>query len=141
MKKSQKKAIAVGAGMAALAAAAAGVYMMTGKNAKNRKKVAAWAGNMQKDVLRELKKVKKGSQSAYNQAVDAVAKNYKAARKISAPELAAAAAELKGHWNTIRQELEGASRTVRRIKPKARKSKAKKVAVRKITGKRKARKR
>ncbi len=129
MKKSQKKALAVGAGVAALAAAAGAVYMLTGKNAKNRKKVAAWAQNMQKDVVRELKKVKKNSQSAYNQAVDTVVKNYKAAKKANSPELAAVAADLKGHWNVIKSELEGATKTVRSIKPKALKSKARKVAV------------
>jgi uncharacterized protein with gpF-like domain len=98
--------------------------MMTGKNAKNRRKVAVWANRMEKDVLAELKKVKKGSQAAYNKAVDTVAKNYKAAKKVSAPELAVVAADLKGHWNVIRQELEGASKIVRRIKPKAAKSKS-----------------
>lgn len=119
MKKSQKQAVAVGAGVAALAAVAAGVYMMTGKNAKNRKKVATWARNLESDVVAELKRAKQNSQTAYNKAIDTAVKNYKAARKVSAPELAAVAMDLKNHWTTIRQELEGASRAVRRIRPKA----------------------
>lgn len=129
MNKTQKRNIAVGAGVAALAAAAAGVYLMTGKNAKNRKKVAAWAGRMEKDVIVELKKVKQNSQAAYNQAVDVVAKNYKAAKKVSGPELAAVARDLKGHWNVIRLEMENAAKTVRKIKPKAKPSRARKVTV------------
>ena len=131
MNKTQKRAVAVGAGVAALAAAAAGVYFFTGKNAKNRKKVAKWAGEMQRDVVKELKKVRQSSQAAYNKTVDAVAKNYKAARKISGPELATVAADLKKHWTVIRREMDNVGKTVRRIRPKARASRARKVAVRK----------
>lgn len=131
MKKSQKKAVAVGAGLAALAATAAGVYFMTGKNAKNRKKVAAWAGKMQKDVVKELRKVEKASRANYHKVVDAVAKNYKGMKNVSTAELAAAAAELKSHWSTIQDDLKSAAKTVRRVVPKAAKSAARKVSVKK----------
>jgi hypothetical protein len=129
MNKGQKQAVAVGAGVAALAAAATAAYFLTGKNAKNRKKLATWASKMQKDVVTELKKVKKGSQAAYNQAVDTVVKNYKTAKKVSAPELAAMAKDLKAHWDVIRLELENAGRTVRKVRPKAKASRARKVKV------------
>nr|MDQ3018641.1 hypothetical protein [bacterium] len=66
MKKSQKQALAVGAGLAGLAAAATGVYFMTGKHAKNRKKVSKWAEDMQKEVVNELGKAGKTSQAVYN---------------------------------------------------------------------------
>jgi len=136
MNKTQKRAVAVGAGVAALAAAATAVYFLTGKNAKNRKKVAKWAGDMQKDVVRELKKARQNSQSAYNKVVDSVAKNYKAARKISAPEMAEVAADMKKHWTAIRREMENVGKTVRRIKPKGVKRPARKVKVRKTAKKR-----
>ena len=132
MKKSQKKAVAVGAGIAALAAAAAGVYFMTGKNAKNRKKVAAWAGKMQKDVVRELNKVQKASRDNYHKIVDQVAKNYKGLKSVSPAELAAVAAQMKGHWASIQNEMKSAAKTVRRVVPKAAKSKARKVAVKRV---------
>lgn len=118
MKKSQKQALAVGAGVAALAAAAAGVYMMTGKNAKNRKKLAKWAGDMQKDVLKELKGVNSATQSAYNKAVDTVAKNYKTLRKVGASELVVAANELKKNWANIQKEMKQAQSTVKKLAPK-----------------------
>jgi hypothetical protein len=136
MKKSQKKALAVGAGVAALAAAAAGVYFLTGKNAKNRKKVAKWAAEMQKDVVKELKKARQNSQAAYNKVVDSVARNYKAAKKVSGPELAVVAADLKSSWNTIRKEMDSVGKTVRRITPKAARSRSRKVAVKKAAKKR-----
>src|SRR4051812_16498367 len=122
MKKSQKQAIAVGAGVAALTAAAAGVYFMTGKNSKNRKKVASWAKNMQRDVVRELGKAGKVSQATYNKAVDSVAKGYKGMKNVSLSELAMTAAELKSHWDLIRDEMNQAGQTVKRIAPKTVKS-------------------
>ena len=135
MKKSQKKAVAVGAGIAALAAAAAGVYFMTGKNAKNRKKVSAWAGKMQKDVVRELNKAQKASRDNYHKIVDQVAKNYKGLKNVSPAELALVAAQMKGHWASIQSEMKDAAKTVRRVVPKAVKSKARKIAVKRVAKK------
>jgi hypothetical protein len=129
MKKSQKQALAVGAGLAAVAAAAAGVYMMTGKNAKNRKKVAKWVGNMQEDVVKELNKVGKASKATYNKVVDTAVKNYKGLKNINAEELALAAAELKGSWELIKNQMEEAGNSVRRVVPKSVRSIAKKVSV------------
>lgn len=129
MKKSQKKALAIGGSLAALAAAAAGVYMMTGKNAKNRKKVAAWGEKMRKDVIKELHRAEKNSQATYNQVVDTVAKQYKGLKNVSGPELAATTAELKKSWDLIKSELENAGKTVRKIVPKAKKSVARAVKV------------
>lgn len=129
MKTSQKQGLAVAGGLAALAAAATGVYFMTGKNAKNRKKVAKWMGDMQKDVVSELSKAGKASQATYNKAIDVVAKNYVGLKNISAGELANAAAELKSSWDTIKAEMDGAVTTVKRVAPKSIQSKASKVAV------------
>ncbi len=117
-----KQALAVGAGFAAVAAAAAGVYMLTGKNAKNRKKVAKWAGNIEKDVVKELGKVGKASKKTYDQVVDTVVKNYKNIKTISAPELAAVAADLKTSWKAIEAEMNNAKKTVQRVVPKTAKS-------------------
>jgi len=119
MNKAQKRALGIGAGVAALAAAATAVYFTTGKNAKNRKKIATWAKQMQADVVKELNKVKKDSRAAYNQAVDEVARNYKAAKKVTGPELAALVTELKGHWDVIRGEMASAQKKVKRVTAKS----------------------
>lgn len=131
MKKTQKQAIAVGAGLAAVAAAAAGVYMLTGKNAKNRKKLAKWATDMQKDVIKELNKAGKHTKASYQKVVDNVAKNYKGLKNVSATELAQVAAELKTHWDTISSEVSKASTVVK----KAAKKVAKKVPAKKVVKK------
>lgn len=124
----QKKALAVGAGIAALAAAATGVYMLTGKNAKNRKKVAKWAGDMQKDVVKELGKAKKVTKTTYNKVVDGAAKNYRGLKNVSAAELAAVAAELKAGWDNISADVAATSKAVRRVVPKVAKKVARRVA-------------
>lgn len=118
MKKTQKQALAVGAGIAAIAAAAAGVYMMTGKNAKNRKKVATWVGNLQDDVVKELNNAGKVTKATYNKVVDSAAKNYKGLKNVSTSELASVASELKSSWDNISAELANASNSVSRVTPK-----------------------
>jgi uncharacterized protein YpuA (DUF1002 family) len=131
MKKNQKQALEIGAGLAAVAAVAAGVYMMTGKNAKNRKKVAKWVGNLQTDVVRELDKAGNVTKATYNKVVDATAKNYKGLKDVSAVELASVAADLKSNWDRINAELSNASQSVRRVVPKrtaVKKAPAKKAA-------------
>jgi uncharacterized protein YpuA (DUF1002 family) len=127
MKKSQKQMIAAGAGIAAIAAAAAGVYFLTGKNAKNRKKVAKWAEDMKNDVVKELGKGTKYTKATYSKVVDGVAKNYKALKDVSADELTGLAAELKEHWDTISAEVGKAAQTVKKVVPKSAKSVGKKV--------------
>lgn len=117
MKKTQKQAVAVGAGLAAVAAAAAGVYFLTGKNAKNRKKLAKWASDMRSDVVRELNKAGKHTKASYHKVVDTVAKNYKGIKNVSTAELAEAASELKSHWDTISKEVGSAAGVVRRALP------------------------
>ncbi len=131
MKKSQKQALEIGAGVAALAAIAGGVYMMTGKNAKNRKKVAKWVGNLQDDVVKELNNAGKVTKTVYNKAIDTATKNYEGLKNVSAVELAAVAADLKSSWDRINSEVATVSQTVRRVAPKrvvAKKAVAKKAA-------------
>ena len=133
MKKSQKKALAVGAGLAAVAAAAAGVYMMTGKNAKNRKKVAKWATDLEKDVVGELHKAGKATKATYSKIVDTAAANYKGLKNVSTQDLAIVANELKSSWDVINAELQSAKKTVNKVVPKAAKNIVKKVS--KVTAK------
>jgi vacuolar-type H+-ATPase subunit I/STV1 len=129
MKKAQKKAVALGAGVAAVAAAATAAYFLTGKNAKNRAKLAKWAKDMQTDVVKEIKKAGNLTKSSYVKTVDEVAKKYKQLKKANAPELAKLATELKNHWDAINREVVAATKEVKRIIPKSAKSSANKVKV------------
>lgn len=125
----KKTGFAVGAGVAALAAAAAATYFLTGKHAGNRKKLAKWAKDMKTDVAKEFTKAGKMTQAGFHKAVDQVAKNYKAAKKVSAPELSELANELKSHWVTISKEINSATQSIQRVVPKAARAVKKKVKV------------
>lgn len=137
MNKTQKK-IAVGAGITALAAAAAaGTYFFAGKRSKeNRDKVSKWVDTAKKDVVKQLKGMKDVTKSSYNTAVDAVVAQYKKAKKVDPKELIALASELKGHWDNIAGEVTKVARSVapkkivKKAAPKkaAKKSPAKKAA-------------
>src|SRR5689334_6410333 len=110
MKKSQKKALAVGAGVAAVAAAATGAYLFGGKRgAKNRAKVAKWAANAKKDVEKEVGKITTKSKAAYSNAVDKVLKQYENLKEVDKSELLAVAKELKEQWDTASTRIQKAA--------------------------------
>lgn len=125
-KKKTSKALAVGAGVAALAATAAGIYMLTGKQGKkNRKVVGKWVDDIQDDIIQELGNVNNITKTTYHKIVDTAAKNYKGLKNVSTSELTAVAKELKNSWATISAELNAASKTMKRVVPKAAKTIAK----------------
>ncbi len=128
MKKSTKKGLWIGAGIATVAAAAAGTYFLTStkKGRKISKKIAGWAGKAEKEVVAEMKKLKSVSQKAYEKTVDEVAKRYKAAKNIDAKDVAEFSKELKSHWSGIQKEIS------KKIMPK---KVAKKVVKKKVSKK------
>ncbi len=139
MKKAQKQAIAIGSGVAALAAAAAGAYFFAGKHgAKNRKKVANWADKAKRDVMGEMNNMQKVTKQTYHKTVDNVLKNYKALKNVDAAEVAAMATELKGHWDAISAEMNKARKNVVRVVPKVGRSVARKVGVKRAPAKKAA---
>lgn len=126
MKKTQKQALAVGAGIAAIAAAAAGTYFFTGKKgAKNRAKVKKWVDDAKNDVVKQIKTMSNVTEKTYNQTVDAAIAKYKNLKDVDKSELLQIAKELKGHWDSISKQLV--------TKPVAKAEKAVKKAVNKVT--------
>lgn len=118
MKKAQKQVAAIGAGVAALAAAAAGTYFFAGKGgAKNRKKVAAWTHKAKREVMQEMHKMEKVSEKAYHKTVDMVMDNYKNVKNIDKQELAAIAGELKNHWKAIASEVKQVQSKIKKALP------------------------
>ena len=121
MKTSKKVGISVGLAAAA-AAAAAGAYFLYGKDgAKNRKAVKGWMLKARGEVMDKMEDLENVSEAKYRDIVDTVIRGYKSAKNASPAELAAAAAELKGHWNSIKKSLQVS-------KPKARKAAKKSVS-------------
>lgn len=118
-KKVAKKAVhtgrtvmSVGAGLvAAGAAAAAGYYFYGSKNAKSHRKVAAkWATDMQREVIKETKRLKKANPKAIAAIVDRIAKTYQKARSVNVADVKRAATELKTNWNVIQKETKSTVR-------------------------------
>jgi hypothetical protein len=123
-KMSTGKKVAVGAGIAALAAAGiAGAYLLYGKNgAKNRKKVKSWMLKAQADVLEQLENLQDVSEKTYQDVVAAAVKKYSALHKAAPAEIAALSKELKGQWKHMKSEaMKGAKKAKSAVKKVAKK--------------------
>ncbi|HAT68195.1 MAG: hypothetical protein A2481_04100 [Candidatus Yonathbacteria bacterium RIFOXYC2_FULL_47_9] len=125
MKKATTGAkVAVGAGIAALAAFAAAGYFLYGKDgAKNRKKVRGWMLKAKGEVLEGVEKMKDVSEADYKLIVDKVGAKYKAVKNIDPAEVEAMVRELHGHWKNIKKTISPAPK-----KKVAKKASKKKVA-------------
>jgi len=110
-KMKQNSKIGVGVGLAAAAAAAAaGAYFLYGKNgAKNRKAVKGWMLKARGEVMDQMERLESVSEEKYRDIVDSVIKGYRSAKNASPAELAAAAAEMKSHWNSIKRSLKSSA--------------------------------
>ncbi|MFH1366132.1 MAG: hypothetical protein ABIG99_01980 [Patescibacteria group bacterium] len=113
MKKNNKmstgKIAAVGAG---LAAAGAGAYYLLGPNAKlHQKKIKTLLTKMQKEVTKEIKKVKEVTPPLYHKAVDIVSKNYAKQYKLHEKDIKAFAQKIKGEWSSTVKKAKKAVRT------------------------------
>ncbi len=140
----KKIALGVGAGVAGVAALAAGYYFFGAtKAATNRKKAAKWATDLKADVVKHAKKMKAMDQKAYHAIVDEATKAYKTMKSIDAKDLAAAAAELKSNWDHLHAEVSRVAKKKSVVAKKAvakavktvKKAVAKKVAVKKAVKK------
>ncbi len=94
-----KRDIAVGAGIAALAAA--GYFFFGPKGKSNQKKVKGWMIKMKGEVVEKLESAKEVTEPLFNNMVDTVAETYAKGGKATKKEIADLAKELKSHWKSI----------------------------------------
>jgi len=100
-----RERVAVGAGLAALAA---GIYFFLGPDGKkHQKQMKGWMVKMKGEVLEKLEDAKEITEPVYNEIVDTVAHTNKVAGKIPQAEVAALALELKRQWRSIKQAIGG----------------------------------
>ena len=98
--------VAVGLGVAALAAFAAAGYFLYGKDgAKNRKKVRGWMLKAKGEVLEGVEKLKDVSEEQYSMIIDKVGAKYKAIKSIDPAEVDTMVKELRGHWKNIKKSI------------------------------------
>ena len=123
----QKAELGAAAAAAVAAAGAAGYWFYGSKDAKkHRSATAKWAKNLQKDVVKEAKKLKDLDEKAMAVIVDQAAKAYKGLDDVTPGDLRAAVSELKGNWESVKKELRrtakktvsSAKKTVKKAAPK-----------------------
>jgi L-lysine 2,3-aminomutase len=107
-----EKIVAAGAGLATLAAAAAGAFFLYGtkEGAKRRKQIRGWAIKMKGEVVEKMEQMKDVTEEKYREAVDGVAKRYQNVKSIDPTEVSAMVADLKNHWKNIKRQIEGGSK-------------------------------
>lgn len=144
-KKSSKKsnvgkAVAVGAGLAALSGAAYAFFGPDGK--KNQKKLKRWAEDMRDEVTEKFEDMKDVTEPMYNKVVEEVSKKYAQAKGVSVDEVNEAVEDLKKHWKVLSKDAgklaKGAKKTVsksvksvKKVVKKVTKAPVKKVAKKK----------
>ncbi len=120
MAKENKMGIAAGIAAAVAGVAAVGAasyYYLGDKNAdKHRRKAAKWAKDMQKDVIKKAKKLKKIDEQAIRAVIDESVSAYKTIKDVGADDVERAASELKSGWEHVAKEVR---RVVRDEKAKA----------------------
>lgn len=119
------KAIAVGAGVAAMSAAA---YVLFGPEGKhNRKKIQGWAVKMKGEIIEKLEDSQEITENIYNKIVDQVSEKYAKAKGLSMEEVQAVVDDLRKHWKTLVKDTKSKTATVKKVASKA-KTVAKKAA-------------
>lgn len=111
-------AAGIAAAVAGVAAAGAASYYYLGmKDAdKHRRKAAKWAKDMQKEVVKKAKKLKKIDEQALRTVIDESVAAYKTLKDVTAEDVDKAANELKSGWEHVAKEVR---RVVRDEKAKA----------------------
>jgi len=100
---SAKQAIGIGAGVAALSAAA---YVLFGPNGKkNQKAIRGWAVKMKGEIIEEFEKTKELTESVYYDIVDKAEARYAKFKNVDQEELKGIISEIKKHWNALKKEV------------------------------------
>ena len=110
-----EKALAISAGVAALAAAS---YYLFGPHGKqHRKKAKGWMIKMKGEVIEQIENLKEISEPAYRSIVESVAARYVREGKISRAEVGALVKDLKGMWRGIasKQKRSAGVKKVKRV--------------------------
>lgn len=97
--------VGIGAGIAAAAATAAGVYFLYGSKdaAKNRKRVKGWMLKAKGEVIEGLEKAGKITRDEYLALVEAASGVYGTAQRASKSELKDFKDEMESHWKTLQR--------------------------------------
>jgi len=100
-----KTVVGIGAGVAALSAAA---YILFGPNGKkNQKAVKSWAVKMKGDIIEKFEEAKELTEPMYHEIIDNAKEKYSKLKNVDQAELDATVAEIKKHWKALKKEASG----------------------------------
>jgi hypothetical protein len=110
----ESHAVAIGAGVMAVAAAAAGAYYLFGtdKGAKKRKVMKSWMLKMKADVMDEVEQLKDLNEDLYHAAVAKVAEKYKMVKNVDPAEVMVLAQRMQKHWKDIKRDVQSSAKKV-----------------------------
>ena len=122
--------VAVGVGLATLAAAAAGAYYLYGheKASQHRRKLKSWTLRMKADVMEQIENLKDINEEAYNNIVNGIAEKYQQLKEVDPGEVAALAARMRMHWKDIQKDITQVTSGTGRVKASTKKMGRKKVS-------------
>ncbi len=102
---SAKTVIGIGAGVAALSAAAYILFGPDGK--KNRKAIKSWSVKMKGEIIEKFEKAKELTEPVYHQIIENAQAKYSKLKDVDPKELESEISEMKKHWKMIQKEACG----------------------------------
>ncbi|MCX6754534.1 MAG: hypothetical protein NTU81_01760 [Candidatus Nomurabacteria bacterium] len=100
-----KQALGIGAGVAALSAAAYVLFGPEGK--KNRKIIRGWSVKMKGEIIEKFENAKELTEPVYHQIIDAAEAKYAKLKNVDQDELVKVVSEIKKHWKSLKKEALG----------------------------------
>lgn len=125
--------VAIGAGVAALAAAS--YYFFGPEGKKNQKKMKGWMIKMKGDIVDKMEDAQDMTEAAYHAIVDSVSSAYQKSSKVAASDVADYVTILKKQWRGISGTLKKPAK--KKAAPKAVKKATKTVSSTKKAAKKK----
>jgi hypothetical protein len=110
-----KAALGIGAGVAAISAAAYVLFGPEGK--KNRKIIRGWSVKMKGEIIEKFENAKELTEPVYHQIVDAAQAKYAKLKNVDQEELVKVVSEIKKHWKSLKKDaLAKKPKTVKKVK-------------------------
>jgi gas vesicle protein len=100
-----KEIIGIGAGVAALGAAAFVLFGPEGK--QNRKAIKGWSVKMKGEIIEKFEQAKELTEPVYHQIIDSAQAKYAKVKSVDQEELNRVVSEMKKHWKAIKKEAMG----------------------------------
>ena len=123
-KKTVRRAVKIGAGIAGIAGTLAGAYLLFEHTKPQQKKAKVWVVNARKAAAVEAKKLSRVGEKEYHRIVEKSLRHYGAIQKVGAPEIASAVRDAKAEW----KHLQGIARKQTKVLHPAKKKPSRKVA-------------